>query len=185
MHKKIEGTPLAEVMDELTPEEIKTISSEISKFMYQVHRLEFNPNDIFETDNIGLKITDFLDELLNVHVDKNDMKFWDYNKFIKKDHNCLVHGDLNSSNILIDDNKHISAVIDFGFAGFGNPYSDIGRILSRCPKKYKNDIIKSYEELLEKPLDYKVIDEETDIWKNIDNAYINYMTKIGIYSPNT
>ncbi len=184
MHKKIEGIPLAEVMDDLSLDEVQNISKEISKFMYQVHNLKFNPDNIFKTKNIGLKLTDFLDELLNVHVDKKDMEFWDYNKFIEKDHNCLVHGDLNSSNILIDDNNHISAIIDFGFGGFGNPYSDIGRIIGRCPEKYKNEIIKSYEEFSDKPLNYQDLDKEIDTWSRIDKAYINYMTKIGIYDPN-
>lgn len=120
MHKKIEGTVLADKMNDLSSEEIKSVSNEIADFMYQLHNLEFDSLKVFETNTIGLKLTDFLDELLNVHVDEKDKVFWKYEDFSKKDHTSLVHGDLNSSNILLDDNNHISAIIDFGFGGFGN-----------------------------------------------------------------
>lgn len=181
MHKKIEGTVLASKMDTMSPSEIKIVANDISKFMFQLHNVKFNPSEIFTIDNIGLKLTDFLDELLNVHVAKEDMEFWNHDEFINKDHSCLVHGDLNSSNIILDENNHISAVIDFGFGGFGNPYFDISRIIGRCPESFKEEIIKSYESLSNTKLDYTVLDDEIDIWTNIDNAYINYMRGIGIY----
>lgn len=182
LHKKIEGTVLASKMDTMTPSEVKVVANDIATFMFQLHRIKFNPNEIFTIDNIGLKLTDFLDELLNVHVAKEDMEFWNYNEFINKDHGCLVHGDLNSSNIIIDENNHIAGVIDFGFAGFGNKYFDISRILSRqYPENFKEEIIKSYETISNTKLDYPILDDEIDIWTKIDSAYINYMRGIGIY----
>lgn len=181
MHKKIEGTVLASKMDTMTPSEVTVIANDIAKFMYQLHSVKFNPNEIFTIDNIGVKLTDFLDELLKVHVSKEDMVFWNHSDFIKKDHSCLVHGDLNSSNIIIDENNHISAVIDFGFGGFGNPYFDIARIIGRCPENFKEEIIKNYENISNTKLDCPILDDEIDIWNKIDSAYINYMRGIGIY----
>lgn len=182
MHKKIEGTVLASKMGSMSPSEIKIVANDIAKFMFQLHSIKFNPNEIFTIDNIGLKLTDFLDELLNVHVAKEDMEFWNYNEFIDKNHSFLVHGDLNSSNIIIDENNHIAGVIDFGFAGFGNKYFDISRILSRqYPENFKEEIIKSYENISNTKLDYPILDDEIDIWTKIDSAYINYMRGIGIY----
>ncbi|MBO5479374.1 MAG: aminoglycoside phosphotransferase family protein [Clostridia bacterium] len=181
MHKKIEGTVLASKMNALTSEEINTISKDIAKFMFQLHQIPFSTDEVFTINNIGLKLTDFLDELLNVHVDPKDKVFWKYDEFSKKEHNCFVHGDLNSSNIILDENNHISAVIDFGFGGFGNKYFDIARIIGRCPESFKNEIIQSYENLSGENLNYPVLDDEIDIWTNIDNAYINYMRGIGIY----
>ena len=180
MHKKIEGTVLADKMNELTPDEISLVAQDISKFMYQLHHLNYDKSKIFTIHNIGLNLTDFLDELLNVHVAQNDMKFW-YPSTLSSDDNCLVHGDLNSSNILLDENHHVSAIIDFGFGGFGNKYNDIGRIIGRCPETFKNDIVKSYESYSNAKLNSEVLHNNIETWTNIDNGYINYMRTIGIY----
>ncbi len=181
IHKKIEGIVLADVMNDLSNEQIKTVSKDISKFMYQLHNIKFDSNDIFDITNIGLNLTDFLNELLDLHVSQNDKVFWKYEEFKNKEHDTLVHGDLNSSNILLDNNYHVAAIIDFGFGGFGNPYFDISRIIGRCPVTFKDEIIKSYEELSCKDLDYNTLNKEIKIWENIDNSYINYMRKVGIY----
>ena len=181
IHKKIKGTVLADKMNDMTDEEIEAVSKEISEFMYELHTTEFDRDEIFNTDRIGLNLVDFLDELINMHLSEESKKFWKYKEFKQKDNTCLVHGDLNSSNILLDDNNHIAGIIDFGFAGFGNKYFDIARIIGRCPAKFKNAIIKSYEEISKEKLDYDVLDEEIKIWSDIDNGYINYMRKIGIY----
>lgn len=182
IHEKIEGTVLADKMNEMTKEEIKIVSQDIAKFMYQLHNIPFNTNEIFKINNIGLNLTDFLNELLNVHVSPEDKVFWKYEECSKKDHSCLVHGDLNSSNILLDDTCHVSAIIDFGFAGFGNEYFDISRIIGRnCPEPIQKEIITNYENFSNTKLDPVILKEEFDTWVNIDNAYINYMRGIGIY----
>lgn len=181
IHKKIEGTTLANKMNDMTEDEIKVVSKDIAKFMYQLHNIKFDKSEVFSINNIGLDLVDFLDELLNVHVSKDDMVFWKYNKFKNKNHNCLVHGDLNSSNIILDENNHISAIIDFGFGGFGNKYFDIARIIGRCPAKFKKCILQSYEEFDKQKLDSDTLEDEINIWSNIDSAYINYMRSIGIY----
>ena len=181
MHKKIEGTVLSDKMNDLSKEQIEELSKEIADFMFQLHNVKFDKKDIFETKNIGLNLVDFLDELLDVHVNPEDKVFWKYDEFAKKDNNCLVHGDLNSGNIILDENNHIAAIIDLGFAGFGNKYFDIARIIGRCPKSFREEIVKNYELLEQKKLDYEVLDNEIDIWANIDKGYINYMRGIGIY----
>lgn len=181
MHKKIAGTPLAEKMNEMNSEEIKKVSKDIAKFMYQMHNVEYLEDEIFDkANNIGLNLNEFLDELLNAHVSDEDIKFW--NKDQNADEkSCLVHGDLNSSNVLLDDNNHVAAIIDFGFGGFGNKYDDVARIIGRCPENFKKDIVESYEEYSNSKLDSKVLNDNIETWSNIDNAYINYMETIGIY----
>lgn len=181
LHKKISGIPLSDVMNDLTLEQVKNISNEIAKFMYQLHCLNFNKSKIFTISNIGLNLTDFLDELLKVHVSENDIKFWYPSSLSSNDNYCLVHGDLNSSNILLNENYHVSAIIDFGFGGFGNKYNDIGRIIGRCPDYFKNEIMKSYETYSNIKLDDKLLHTNIETWSNIDNSYINYMRTIGIY----
>lgn len=182
MNEKIEGTVLADKINDMTPAQIKNFSEDMAKFMAQLHSITFDENQIFKTNNIGLKLPDFLNELLNVHVDPKDKVFWKYEDVSKKDQTHLVHGDLNSSNVILDDDCHISAIIDFGFAGFGNKYFDIARILGRnCPELIQEEIIRNYENFSNEPLDNSILKEETTCWVNIDTAYINYMRGIGIY----
>ena len=180
VHKKIEGCALTDKMNDLTPEEVKQVSSEISQFMVQLHNIKYNENEIFKVNNIGLKLVDFLDELIQQHLSPNDKVFWKYDEFSKKNTSCLVHGDFNPGNIILDQNNHIAAIIDFGFAGFGNKYNDIARIIGRLPKDFKEEIISSYEELSGEKLNMQNLDSEIEIWNKIDSGYINYMHSIGI-----
>jgi len=181
VHKKIEGKALSEKMNDLTQSQIKQLSNEISEFMFQLHNVKFDKNEIFNAKNIGLNLVDFLDELIDKHLHEEDKVFWKYNEFKNKENTCLVHGDLNPGNIIIDENNHISAIIDFGFAGFGNKYFDIARIIGRLPEQFKDEIISSYENISNTKLDYDILDNEIKIWDNIDNGYIKYMRGIGIY----
>lgn len=180
MHKKIEGSALADKIDNLTADEIKSVSNDIAKFMFQLHNIEFVKNDVFDVNNLGLDLEDFLGELLEVHVSEEDKEFWKHRQ--KSEINCLVHGDLNSSNVLLDENNKVVVFIDFGFGGFGNKYDDISRIISRkAPDEFKNNLIKCYENYSNSKLNDKILENDIYTWKNIDNAYINYMKKIGIY----
>lgn len=181
MHKKIEGTPLAEKMNELNEEQITCISNEIAQFMNEIHNLDYSKSKIFKTNNIGLKLKDFLDELLSFHITEENRQFWKMVPNVKEETNCLVHGDLNSSNILLDENNHIAAIIDLGFAGYGNKYDDIARIIGRCPDTFRDKIVNSYEECSNINLSEQILNQNIETWNNIDNAYIDYMKTIGIY----
>lgn len=180
MHKKVEGRALTEKMNYLTLEEVNQLSYEIADFMYQLHNMKFQKDEIFSCNNIGLNLVDFLNELIEMHLDDENKKFWNYQDFIQKDKSCLVHGDFNPGNIILDENNHIAAVIDFGFAGFGNKYFDISRIIGRLPAEYKEPIIQNYEKISGEKLDYDMLNTEIQIWSDIDSGYIKYMKKVGI-----
>ena len=64
MHKKIAGTPLAEKIEQLSEEEIAQVSEDITKFMAELHQLDFQKEKIFTINDIGLNLSEFLDELL-------------------------------------------------------------------------------------------------------------------------
>ena len=162
-----------EEMDVLTPEDMNQM------YDYLV-RGNVDKDEVFNTRNIGLKLSDFLDELLSLHLSEDDIKFWKESK-IDDSCNNLVHGDLNPSNVLLDDNNNVAAIIDFGFGGFGDKYDDISRIIGRCPEKFKNGIVKSYESYSKAPVNMEILNDKIDKWNNIDKGYINYMRSIGIY----
>lgn len=177
MHKKIPGVPLAEKADKLKNSDIDKVCQQIAIFMYELHNLNYVREEIFLVNNIGLDLQDFISEMLLSHVSDADIQFWNEYNFKNKSgvNRCLVHGDLNSSNILLDDNNNISAIIDFGFGGFGNKYFDIARVIGRCHKKYKAKIIYNYETLEGFNLNKDEIDMNIEIWEKIDTGYINYM----------
>ena len=145
-HKKIKGVPLADRIDKLSPEKIKQVTNQIAEFMFELHNIEFKPNEVFSVINIGTNLNDFINELLDLHVKPEDKVFWKSENFDMRENDyCLVHGDLNTSNILLDENDNVSAIIDFGFGGFGNKYFDISRVLSRSyPESFKEELISSY-----------------------------------------
>ena len=180
VHEKITGIPLAKKMNSLTQNEIENIANDIAKFMYELHNINYDEKEVFNTKNIGLKLTEFLNELLFLHVSEKDREFWQIDKIDYKCEN-LVHGDLNPSNVLLDENNRVTAIIDFGFGGFGDKYDDISRIIGRCPPDFKNQIIKSYEIYSNKELNAEILNDKIEKWNNIDNGYINYMQTIGIY----
>lgn len=182
IHKEIPGTPLAEKMQDLGEEDIKKISKQIAKFMHELHNIKFNKAEMFSINNIGLDLNDFISELLSEHVSIDDQQFWKENNFTNKEKTCLVHGDLNSSNVLLDNNNDVTAIIDFGFGGFGNKYFDVSRIIGRCTEEFKAEIVKNYEMYDNERIDIEELDKNIKIWSNIDQGYINYMKKIGIYS---
>ena len=182
IHKEIEGTPLAVKMNQLSNEDIEKISNQLAKFMYELHNVQYNQEEIFTIDNIGVDLQDFITELLEKHVSKEDQKFWEKTDFkIKPEEQCLVHGDFNSSNVLLDNENNVIAIIDFGFGGFGNKYQDISRIIGRCPEEFKTPIINSYIKQENKEINVSKLNQDIETWSNIDNAYINYMSRIGIY----
>lgn len=179
VHKEIPGTPLAEKMDSMSNEDINKVSKQIAQFMYELHNIS-GDDKIFKINNIGLELNDFINELLEKHVSETDRNFWKVNNFEMKpqDSKCLVHGDLNSSNVLLDENNNVTAIIDFGFAGYGNKYFDISRIIGRCPSSFANSISTEYEKLENSEINKNELEKNIDIWNNIDQGYINYMKSI-------
>lgn len=181
-HKEIPGTPLADKMNNLSPDDVEKVSRQIAQFMYELHNIDYKGSDIFSINNIGLNLNDFITELLDLHVSKQDKVFWNTNNFrLSNENYCLVHGDLNSSNVLLDESNNISAIIDFGFGGYGSKYFDISRIIGRCPESFKQAIINSYENIEQSKIDIKQLNNDINTWNNIDQGYINYMRTIGIY----
>ena len=150
--------------------------------MNERHNLKYDENEIFSINNIGLHLNEFVSELLDKHISDEDIKFWKVSNFKIDNDLCLVHRDLNSSNILLDDDNNVTAIIDLGFGGFENKYFDISRIIGRCPENFKKEIVKGYESYNNEDIGVNELNKNITTWNNIDNAYINYMRKIGIYN---
>lgn len=181
-HQMTPGNMLAERVDTLSPEEVMRISDQISHWMYNLHTMSFEAQHIFDINNIGLHLQPFMDELLREHLATEDLIFWHKGNDFEEEPEgtCLIHGDFNASNIIVDNAGNIAAVIDFGFGGFGSKYFDISRIVGRTPPRFKEPILTSYERYQGRPLDRALVDKYISIWAHIDQGYINYMRRVGI-----
>ena len=80
-----------------------------------------------------------------------------------------MHGDLNLGNILLDENDKVIGVIDFCFAGTGNPNMDVARIVSRpAPKEFEEAFLGQF-------VDSGEIKRMRTAWKHIDNGYAEHI----------
>ena len=80
-----------------------------------------------------------------------------------------MHGDLNLGNILLDENDKVIGVIDFCFAGTGNPNMDVSRVVSRpVPEEFKQAFLNEFNDQTE-------IGKMKDIWHDIDAGYADHI----------
>lgn len=63
---------------------------------------------------------------------------------------CLVHGDLNAKNLLVDhDTLEVTGVVDWEFAMAGSPYADLGNLLrfERSPA-FESAVLDAYRDFM-------------------------------------
>jgi|GEM_PF-194841 len=169
VHSKIDGDTLSTCASNLNESSIKNISEDIVKFICELHQLS-QADMLFECQ---VSVFDFLKELAELHF--GDINSFDVELFSKHDTKMtLAHGDLNPGNLIIE-NGRVVGILDFCFAGYGNPYIDLSRIIGRLPSNYKDVLEKSYENIFEGCIDLALLDRFISAWNCIDNEYIKYI----------
>jgi len=116
---------------------------------------------------VQMPLSEFLYELDHEHYKKHiDAD----HKYIKKtEENKLVHGDLNLGNILLDENDKVIGVIDFCFAGLGNPQMDTARMLSRpVPEEFEKEFLAQF-------VDTSEVKRMKTAWQHIDAGYAEHI----------
>ena len=107
----------------------------------------------------------------------HELDYEHYKKHIDTDHEYIkatetrqmVHGDLNLGNILLDENDKVIGVIDFCFAGTGNPNMDVARMVSRpAPKEFEEVLLSQFNDSGE-------IERMRTAWKHIDAGYAEHI----------
>lgn len=163
VHKKIEGYTLGDRIYHLSHTALTGAAYDIAKFIKELSSIDLkNAPEI-----VKYPLSDFLKQLdydhYDTHIDKD-------HAYIKKtDGKKLVHGDFNLGNILLNDDDKVIGVIDFCFAGTGNPNMDVARILSRpVPAEFEQAFLKEFTNLPE-------IRRMKTAWQNIDNGYANHI----------
>lgn len=176
VHKKIPGRALSDAeFNSLTKKSKETIANECALFLKKLHEVPI------ESFPVGSRKTlnDFLIDLAQVHKGVYDYsKHFAFREIEKQSEKlCLVHGDFNQGNILIDDNNHVTAVIDFAFASRSVPETDIGRFLSRADDEFGEFVINAYDDLSHEgaKCQRQRVKEIAKLFQYVDMKYMDYL----------
>ena len=163
VHKKIEGYTLGDRIYHLSHTAMTGAAYDVAKFIKELSGIDLRG----APKEVKYPLSQFLHELDYEH----------YTKHIDADHayikatedNKLVHGDLNLGNILLDENDKVIGVIDFCFAGLGNPQMDEARMLSRpVPPEFEKAFLAEFTDTSE-------VNRMKTAWQHIDAGYVNHI----------
>jgi aminoglycoside phosphotransferase (APT) family kinase protein len=168
VHKKIEGYTLGDRIYHLSHTAITGVAYDVAKFIKELSAIDLKSAPA----EVRMPLSEFLRELDYEHYDKHIDTDHDYIK--SKDDTKLVHGDLNLGNILLDENDKVVGVIDFCFAGTGNPQMDAARMVSRpVPEEFEKEFLAEYAQFG----DTSEVPRMRDAWKHIDAGYAEHIRK--------
>ena len=165
VHEKIEGYTLGDRIYHLSHTAITGVAYDAAKFIKELSGIDLRG----APKEVKYPLAQFLYELDHEHYEKHIDEDHAYIKTM--DSGKLVHGDLNLGNILLDENDRMIGVIDFCFAGTGNPQMDTARILSRpVPEEFESAFLGQFEDTSEVP-------KMRDAWRKIDAGYAEHIRK--------
>ena len=163
VHQKIEGYTFGDRIYHLSHTALTGAAYDIAKFIKELSGIDLRG----APKEVKFPLSEFLHELDYEHYDHHIDKDHAYIKSTEMDK--LVHGDLNLGNILLDENDKVIGVIDFCFAGTGNPNMDVARIISRpAPKEFEDAFLSHFDNT-------KEITRMKTAWKHIDNGYADHI----------
>lgn len=163
VHQKIEGYTLGDRIYHLSHTALTSAAYDVAKFVKELSNINLKNAPA----KVKYPLSDFLKELdykhYSAHIDA------DHTYIKKTETENLVHGDLNLGNILLDQNDHVIGVIDFCFAGTGNPNMDVARLMSRpAPKEFTDILLQEFDNHTE-------ITRMKKAWQNIDAGYAEHI----------
>ncbi|MDO4526705.1 MAG: aminoglycoside phosphotransferase family protein [Candidatus Saccharibacteria bacterium] len=163
VHQKIEGYTLGDRIYHLSHTALTGVAYDAAKFIKELSGIDLRD----APSEVKMPLSEFLHELdyehYKVHIDQDH----DYIK--KTEEEKLVHGDLNLGNILLDENDKVIGVIDFCFAGTGNPQMDTARMLSRpVPKEFEKVFLSQF-------IDTSKVARMKTAWQHIDAGYADHI----------
>ena len=163
VHQKIEGYCLGDRIYHLSHTALTGAAYDVAKFIKELSSISLKN----APDKVKYPLSDFLKELDYEHYDQHIDADHDYIKQTELEN--LVHGDLNLGNILLDKNDKVIGVIDFCFAGTGNPNMDVARMLSRpAPDEFTDTLIQQFDNPDE-------IQRMKQAWQHIDAGYAHHI----------
>ena len=143
-------------LSKLQSKNIIVDQKEITPWRFDVARNESLKLVPIDTD---ICVCTDLDEVFDKGWRKKIEKIWD------KDTTRIAY----NYNWLLDENDKVVGVIDFCFAGTGNPNMDVARMVSRpAPAEFEKAFLSHFDNEDE-------IERMRDAWQHIDNGYAEHI----------
>jgi aminoglycoside phosphotransferase (APT) family kinase protein len=163
VHEKIEGYTLGDRIYNLSHTALTGVAYDTAKFIKELSGIDLRD----APEKVKYPLSKFLHELDYRHYDEHIDADHEFIKATETEN--LVHGDLNLGNILLDENDKMIGVIDFCFAGTGNPNMDVARMVSRpAPEEFTREFLIYFDNAEE-------IERMREAWKNIDAGYAGHI----------
>lgn len=170
VHSEIVGESLSECYNALSPEEKKTLASDVCKLLLEFENIKLPA----EPEHEFQKVSNFLDNLSCVSQNNYDLSVHNKLKTLEQQHSVFAHGDFNPGNLILKDHKLV-AIIDFAFAGVSNELVDISRLIGRCPADFYKLLTDEYKNASNKAINKEDIDSLLYTWKYVEEKYILYI----------
>lgn len=169
VHQKIEGYTLGDRIYHLSHTALTGVAYDTAKFIKELSGIDLRG----APKEVKYPLSDFLHELdyehYECHIDE------DHEYIRATEQNKMVHGDLNLGNILLDSKDRVIGVIDFCFAGTGNPNMDVARMVSRpVPSEFESAFLAQFASEDDNETQAEVA-RMRDAWKHIDNGYAEHI----------
>ena len=173
-YKKIDGKFLnPQIYNEMNEQEKQILKLDIAKFLKDMHNLDCSEIKNYTINNKQNCLEEFALLKKTIYQDLTEKEknyienFFERlkNTTIFDDKKCLCHNDFSCNHLLLDENKRLVGIIDFGDSGIIDEYCDFIYLLEdsneQIGKDFGEDILKLYGDIdIRKAEEYQYIVEE-------------------------
>ena len=173
-YRKINGRFLnPQIYNEMNEQEKQILKLDIAKFLKDMHNLDFSEIKNYTINNKQNCLEEFALLKKTIYQDLTEKEknyienFFERlkNTTIFDDKKCLCHNDFSCNHLLLDENKRLVGIIDFGDSGIIDEYCDFIYLLEdsneELGKDFGEDILKLYGDIdIRKAEEYQYIVEE-------------------------
>ena len=159
-YKKINGAFLTpDIYKEMNVKQQEILKKDIAKFLKDIHNLDYAEIKEYVIDNKQncFEEYDLLQKTIYNNLTEQEKKYIEKfferlnNTTIFDDKKCLCHNDFSCNHLLIDNNKKLVGIIDFGDSGIIDEYCDFIYLLEdsdeEIGKDFGEDILQLYGDI--------------------------------------
>lgn len=159
-YKRIDGEFLnPDIYKDMSKESKENLKVDITKFLKDMHDLDYSEikNYIIDNKQNCLEEYELLQKTIYKDLTAKEKKYIENfferlnNTTIFNDKKCLCHNDFSCNHLLLDNNKKLTGIIDFGDSGIIDEYSDFIYLLEdsteEIGKDFGKDILKLYGDI--------------------------------------